>query len=335
MATLNVEERLIKVEYENLGSICFTCGRYGHSKDSCKEGLVEPVREDQEIIGNKSQDNTEKEKPPYGPWLLVSYGRQGSRGYNGRHGSTGDQRINNSGSGPLNGKHTGAGKNVGSFPSNGKRIINSSSGQVNEAEGIVRGKLVHDRGGVQARNLNVNKSHIASTSSGSRFDVLGEEVDVAMADDIGQVSGPSEAGGKTNDKVVLTDVTNQGFSKTIATPRLSTHNSKKVVKKGKKPSLVVGPMEANQKGVDFYKKSFVLDKVNSSVSSNQGESDFEGLDNASVLRQLHSDVNNFDGNSAATRGAGDGSSSVDNGPNIDSFDRVASQLGEAMAAISE
>ncbi|KAK1560932.1 hypothetical protein Q3G72_032474 [Acer saccharum] len=260
---------------------------------------------------------------------------RGSRGYNGRNGSTGGQRINNSGSGQLNGKQIGTRKNVGSFPSNGKRIINSSSGQVNEAEGIVRGKIVHDRGGVQARNLNVNKSHIASTSSGSRFDILGEEVDVTMADDIGQVSGPSEAGGKTNDKAVLIDVTNHSISKTIAPPRLSTHNSKKVVKKGKKHSLVVGPMEDNRKGVDFYKKSFGLDKVNSSVSSNQCELDFEVLDNAAVLRQLHSDVNNFDGNSAATRGAGDGSSSVDNGPTIDSFDQVASQLGEAMAVILE
>ncbi|KAL5788191.1 hypothetical protein ACOSP7_005140 [Xanthoceras sorbifolium] len=29
---------LIKVEYKNFGLICFTCGRYGHSKEICKEG---------------------------------------------------------------------------------------------------------------------------------------------------------------------------------------------------------------------------------------------------------------------------------------------------------
>ena len=46
VATLNVEERSIKMEYENLGAICFNCGHYGHSKDSCKEGLVEPIIEE-------------------------------------------------------------------------------------------------------------------------------------------------------------------------------------------------------------------------------------------------------------------------------------------------
>ena len=33
--SLSVEDRCIHVEYENLGVICYSCGRMGHSKDGC------------------------------------------------------------------------------------------------------------------------------------------------------------------------------------------------------------------------------------------------------------------------------------------------------------
>ncbi|KAK3198863.1 hypothetical protein Dsin_022278 [Dipteronia sinensis] len=36
---LEVNDRCIRVEYENLGLICFQCGRVGHSKESCMEGV--------------------------------------------------------------------------------------------------------------------------------------------------------------------------------------------------------------------------------------------------------------------------------------------------------
>ncbi|KAK3184665.1 hypothetical protein Dsin_031951 [Dipteronia sinensis] len=78
IGTVNIEDRSIRVEYESLGSICFKCGRYGHSKDNCKEGLVEPIPEDT-ITKSNSRDNTEMEASAYGPWLLVSYGRQGNK----------------------------------------------------------------------------------------------------------------------------------------------------------------------------------------------------------------------------------------------------------------
>jgi hypothetical protein len=39
-----VDDRTIKVEYENVGLICFKCGRIGHSKELCKEGEEEQNR---------------------------------------------------------------------------------------------------------------------------------------------------------------------------------------------------------------------------------------------------------------------------------------------------
>lgn len=38
-SSLDVDDRSIRVEYENLGLICFKCGRVGHSKDICTEGV--------------------------------------------------------------------------------------------------------------------------------------------------------------------------------------------------------------------------------------------------------------------------------------------------------
>ncbi|KAK4837200.1 hypothetical protein QYF36_003596 [Acer negundo] len=212
--------------------------------------------------------------PAYGLWLLVSYGRQGSRGFKGRNGNVGGQINNNSGSGQSNGKQTGSGKNVSIISSNGKRFVD-------EADDILRGKTFKERSNAKAKNLN-------------------------------------------------------NSSNNIVTPRSFSQNNKKVVKRGKKHAVVVGLLEDNRKRVDFFKKSFGLDKIISSFIPNPCEPDSEALDNAAILRQLYSDVNNFDGNSTENRETGDGPSIVKKlGPTMDNFDRVASELGEAMAVISK
>ncbi|KAK3229721.1 hypothetical protein Dsin_001602 [Dipteronia sinensis] len=36
LGSLSINGRIIKVEYERLGLICFKCGRYGHNKESCR-----------------------------------------------------------------------------------------------------------------------------------------------------------------------------------------------------------------------------------------------------------------------------------------------------------
>ena len=52
---LSVDGRIIRVEYENLGVICYNCGRVGHSKDGYKLGMgmdVQTVDVQEAQIGN-------------------------------------------------------------------------------------------------------------------------------------------------------------------------------------------------------------------------------------------------------------------------------------------
>ncbi|KAK3232508.1 hypothetical protein Dsin_004389 [Dipteronia sinensis] len=74
-SSLVMEDRIVKVEYESLRLICFECGRVGHNKDSYREGIVEQ---------NEQEKNTEQgnnygcgDNEPYGPWMQVTYKRNG------------------------------------------------------------------------------------------------------------------------------------------------------------------------------------------------------------------------------------------------------------------
>ncbi|KAL5827406.1 hypothetical protein ACOSQ3_019245 [Xanthoceras sorbifolium] len=84
--SLKIDGRSIKVEYKNLGAICFKCGRYGHSKEDCmvdltKANVKEKLNEDSEL-GEKTVDIN-----PYGPWLYVSYSKTSRNGSMSRIGS--------------------------------------------------------------------------------------------------------------------------------------------------------------------------------------------------------------------------------------------------------
>ncbi|KAL5739817.1 hypothetical protein ACOSQ2_028997 [Xanthoceras sorbifolium] len=78
-SSLKVDGRKVRIEYENLGLICFKCGKIGHVMDSCREedmdeseGVGAPIEKEAEVI--KPRDT------PYGPWMVVSYGRNGKSG---------------------------------------------------------------------------------------------------------------------------------------------------------------------------------------------------------------------------------------------------------------
>ena len=86
VGSLSINDRSIKVEYESLGFICFKFGRYGHSKESCKEGIVEPFYKDTNC---DIQANADKEDSPYGLWLFVSYGKHGNRNFKVKFGKMG------------------------------------------------------------------------------------------------------------------------------------------------------------------------------------------------------------------------------------------------------
>ncbi|KAK3225795.1 hypothetical protein Dsin_005657 [Dipteronia sinensis] len=100
---LNIDDRPIRVEYEILGLTCFKCGRYGHSKEQCREGLVEPIVEET-ATNDSNVDNVKKDDSPYGPWLLVSYGKQGNRNPNWRYGRIGNGNTSTVNRNGVNGK---------------------------------------------------------------------------------------------------------------------------------------------------------------------------------------------------------------------------------------
>ncbi|MBA0661773.1 hypothetical protein Goklo_006024, partial [Gossypium klotzschianum] len=61
---------LQKIEYENLPVICFSCGRYGYSKENCPNVVhtTEPVKETEpKVVMSKS---TAIGDGDYGPWIL-------------------------------------------------------------------------------------------------------------------------------------------------------------------------------------------------------------------------------------------------------------------------
>ncbi|KAH7566073.1 hypothetical protein JRO89_XS08G0079500 [Xanthoceras sorbifolium] len=43
---VKIDGRRVKVEYENMGLICYKCGRLGHSQEACKEGMKANQEED-------------------------------------------------------------------------------------------------------------------------------------------------------------------------------------------------------------------------------------------------------------------------------------------------
>ncbi|MBA0693905.1 hypothetical protein Goari_004247 [Gossypium aridum] len=64
---------LQKIEYENLPVICFSCGRYGYSKENCPNVVhtTEPVKEmEPKVVMSKS---TAIGDGDYGPWILVEW----------------------------------------------------------------------------------------------------------------------------------------------------------------------------------------------------------------------------------------------------------------------
>ncbi|KAL5757024.1 hypothetical protein ACOSQ2_021770 [Xanthoceras sorbifolium] len=71
IGSVRADGKSIRVEYENLGVICFNCGRYGHTKELCSEGLEKGGIEVK--TNNKAEEAGPSKSNPYGPWLLVSH----------------------------------------------------------------------------------------------------------------------------------------------------------------------------------------------------------------------------------------------------------------------
>ncbi|KAK1567306.1 hypothetical protein Q3G72_010675 [Acer saccharum] len=154
--------------------------------------MVEPTHVDTASAGN-NEDCVDKEKSPYGPWLLVSYGRQGSKNLKGRNSRIG---TGNSGSNENMG---GVGKSVGSGSA---KKTSGGSVEANQDKTAVL------ETGIKGYPANIRSSSNANRGSGSRFDILSEDADITMIE--GDQHGLIKVIGssKNNDEAVLKEITN-------------------------------------------------------------------------------------------------------------------------------
>ncbi|KAK1592671.1 hypothetical protein Q3G72_028610 [Acer saccharum] len=290
---------------------------------SFKSKLLDP----RESAG-KIQD--EKEKTPFGPWMLVTYGKQGNQ-YNGN-------RVwnngNNAGRGVVGRKNYGNGKIAG------------SSADTNF------------RKNTNAMNTDVAKKVNVSKMGGSRFDILREEGDVMMKENEGQLNMSSGKnvgnGSKSKDLGILYEITNlseehgEQVTKKGCNLLIKTQKNKKSINK-----KVVKPFEKGghlKKGVVFQKEDSCTLRTIESKGEKQilepALTKYEDsiIDSTNVLQQFHKEVSEFkakcvgetsmDHTNTTCEGLNSVSKDSSNGVS-DNFDIVASDLIEAITVISE
>lgn len=73
-----LDGKVQKVEYEGLPVICFTCGRYGHNNNICREaGAANKVENAPQPTMHRQEDHAHQEfvchdanaVEPFGPWI--------------------------------------------------------------------------------------------------------------------------------------------------------------------------------------------------------------------------------------------------------------------------
>ncbi|KAK3198636.1 hypothetical protein Dsin_022051 [Dipteronia sinensis] len=275
LGSLSIDDRIIRVEYESLGIICFKCGKYDHNKESCRECMVDDIAD--EMVGtNEPLEGSEKKKKesPYGPWLLVSYWKPNNRNIRGRNGRV--NTVNNSSSkrNDFNGK-----PGVNNSEPIGK-TIDSHNDKLGNSKNAKNGTL-------REKNIAQSKSVAPGNGSSYRFDIINKDVDVMLAEEESQVLNKDSIGHDRKEKSVLTEITNQG-KKLNREPSLS---SKKIAKKiinqqtSHKGSKSASKRTGNGKGIKY--SQYQVQKVVVPPTDN------EELDSASVLCQVHNEVTNF------------------------------------------
>lgn len=63
-----------RIEYESLPVVCFSCGRYGHFKETCtqaKEVVTTPVGKDLTADMAMADAGTVVDEGPFGPWMIM------------------------------------------------------------------------------------------------------------------------------------------------------------------------------------------------------------------------------------------------------------------------
>ncbi|KAK0607308.1 hypothetical protein LWI29_012934 [Acer saccharum] len=322
---------------------------YGHSKDTCREGLVEPNQCDNAGNGNVGiysniagkdspivNDNADKNcdggmndagkndvagngsvgrndagtavKNPYGPWLMVSYGRQGNQYFRGKNSRSG-----------MDEKSENAGKTVGS--SSGRRYDGES---LKAKSGLKNGML--------AKSVNSGKGNMVNKVSGSRFEILSEDADVMITDV--EVQAKAKGSGSTNNKgkAVLSEITNLKHNQYVKISRNPSQGNKKLTTKGVKMAT---------KSSDRYKVTELIgtNHITTDVlpATNPNPKPLETVEHGNVevevIEQLHieaMDINALPVEESNQRDSNKSALHLDS-----TFDVVASELQEVMAGISE
>ncbi|KAK1554925.1 hypothetical protein Q3G72_019189 [Acer saccharum] len=296
--------------------------------------------------------DSEKEAPTYGPWLIGRNGN-GNSGFvsgngNAGHGNSSRNSGNgNSGSG-ISGK-TGSGNLARNGSGNsGNGVIGSgnagSSGKFSGngnissrrpddvGKGTGMGKPDQLKSGVNGKVSKVVKTPRTGKNTGLRFDILNEEGDVIMREGSSQVSNKTEEGRKIKSKVFLSEVTNQRNLQGRKSNKISSQNSKLLANKGPKKFNPVIQAEVACEGDSTVNTFSCLSIPTSS------EPVLDDFDSATILRHLHNEVTNFETHLSDKKGTFTQliqNNTSTNMVSMENFESVASELEEAMVAISE
>ncbi|KAL5834734.1 hypothetical protein ACOSQ4_014231 [Xanthoceras sorbifolium] len=140
-SSLLIEDRAVKIEYENLGLICFSCEKVEHAKEMFKEGVMEHETID-EATGNIGSDKGSKDNP-CGPWMMVSYRRKGrSGGYKSRRVNQGrNMKARNGSLRGMNGFEINRTGNFGSGGDGIKAVFDKYNKKVAASVIVGRGKV--------------------------------------------------------------------------------------------------------------------------------------------------------------------------------------------------
>ncbi|KAK1559048.1 hypothetical protein Q3G72_010013 [Acer saccharum] len=234
---------------------------------------------------------SEQENSPYGPWLLVSYGKWGPSNYKGKLGRhiAGIQGTKESMGGvgktgvSSNGKKPTVGTN-----GNGKAGANGSgySGVSSTLSAVNASTFIPVKNGVQIDSALLRKNNNSGRASGSRFDVLGEEESNVLPGVEQNVATKASGSVIQKGKVVLTEITNCSSTKGEISNRISSQGNKKNRKKGGAVVITDINLESLEKPCGVGASAI---RPIDNYPPKQAVDD-EDLDSAGVLRHLHMEV---------------------------------------------
>ncbi|KAK0585714.1 hypothetical protein LWI29_032918 [Acer saccharum] len=307
-SSLNVEDRVVMVEYESLGLLCFKCGKVGHYKDTCREGLVPQSDQGRNAEQGKGLDSSVNE--PYGPWMQVTYGRNARYFGSGTAGKRGNFQSQ--------GGKNGSGMKYGNGPLSQEQHGVDMAGS-NEGNNV----------GVSKVSVGVDKKKIGNKpKSGSRFSVLNEEV--LEENSVKPSHNDTNRQGKNQSEKVLSEISNR---KPPNRNQVSKSSSSYLVENNGNKSYFCKPLKENSSEVLSKKdgKGHIKDSRLLPNDSSHGMD--EVIEDSVVLQSLHSEIMDLE-NSVGREGIKDGevSSTVEKVilSEASNIEEVASKLKEAM-----